>query len=138
MNWLIFIFVCILYSHLYQLILRKLHFLIFILVKIWGDHLSMGTELVGDCLSRETNQFGTHCAGPNVCGPYAFGIKCVTAFISTHKNIKFSLDLIDWFLFSFDFEFSLISIHLSKYKESWECSIDIKNATLLDLYFSKN
>ena len=29
-------------------------------------------------------------------------------FISTLKNIMFSLNLIDWFLFSFDFEFSLI------------------------------
>ena len=44
-------------------------------------------------------------------------------FISTLKNIKFSLNLIDWFLFSFASWFTLISIHLSQYKErgqSWE------------------
>ena len=39
----------------------------------------MGTKLVGDCLSRGTNQLGTHCEEPNVRGPYAFGTKCVTA-----------------------------------------------------------
>ena len=42
----------------------------------------MGTELGGDCLSRGTNKLGTHCGGPNVRGPYAFGIhstKCGTA-----------------------------------------------------------
>ena len=37
-------------------------------------HLSRGTELVGDRLSR-----GTNCGGPNVRGPYVFGTKCVTA-----------------------------------------------------------
>ena len=46
---------------------------------IFGDHLSMGTELVGDRLSRGTNQLGTKCGGSNVPGPYAFGTKCVTA-----------------------------------------------------------
>ena len=39
----------------------------------------MGTELVGDRLSRGTNQLGNNCGGPNVRGPYAFGTKCVTA-----------------------------------------------------------
>ena len=43
----------------------------------------MGTELVGECLSRGTNQLGTHCGGPNVRGPYGFGTKCVTA----HRSI---------------------------------------------------
>ena len=39
----------------------------------------MGTELVGDCLSRGTNQLGNHCGELNVQGPYVFGTKCVTA-----------------------------------------------------------
>ena len=39
----------------------------------------MGTELVGDRLSRGINQLGTNCGGPNVRGPYAFGTKCVIA-----------------------------------------------------------
>jgi len=39
----------------------------------------MGTELVGDRLSRGTNQLGTNCEGPNVRGPYLFGTKSVTA-----------------------------------------------------------
>jgi len=39
----------------------------------------MGTELVGDRLSRGTNKLGTNCGGPNVRGPYVFGTKCVTA-----------------------------------------------------------
>ena len=43
------------------------------------DCLSMGTELVGDCLSRRTNQLGTSCGGPNVQRPYEFRTKCVTA-----------------------------------------------------------
>ena len=43
------------------------------------DHLSRGTKLVGDRLSRGTNQLGTNCGGPNVWGPYAFGTKCATA-----------------------------------------------------------
>ena len=42
-------------------------------------HLSMGTELVGDRLSRGTNQLGTNCGGSNVRGPHVFGTKCVTA-----------------------------------------------------------
>ena len=46
----------------------------------------MGTELVGDRLSRGTNQLGTNCGGPNVREPYVFGTKCVTAAISI--NIK--------------------------------------------------
>ena len=37
--------------------------------QILGDHFSMGTELVGDRLSRGTNQLGTNCGGPNVRGP---------------------------------------------------------------------
>ena len=37
----------------------------------------MGTELVGDRLSRGTNQLGTNCGGPNVRGPYTFETKCV-------------------------------------------------------------
>ena len=45
----------------------------------FGDHLSMGTELVGDRLSRGTNQLGTNCGEPNIQGPYAFGTKCVKA-----------------------------------------------------------
>ena len=49
--------------------------------QILGDHLSMRTELVGDRLSRGTNQLGTNLGGPNVRGPYAFGTKCVTANI---------------------------------------------------------
>ena len=36
----------------------------------------LGTELVGDCLSRGTNR-----GGPNIQGPYAFGTKYVTAFL---------------------------------------------------------
>ena len=40
---------------------------------------SRGTKLVGDRLSRGTNQLGTKCGGPNVRGPYEFGIKFVTA-----------------------------------------------------------
>ena len=101
--------------------------------KNFGDHLSMGTELVGDFLSREINQLGTHCTGPSVCGPYAFGTKCVTAFLSTLKNIKFSLDLIYWFLFSF---VSCIHpyINSSFAIQSWECSIDIRKSALLNLY----
>ena len=39
----------------------------------------MGTELVGDRLSRGTNKLGTNCRGPNVRGPYVFGTKCVIA-----------------------------------------------------------
>ena len=39
----------------------------------------MGTELVGNRLSRGTNQLGTNSGGPNVRGPYGFGTKCVTA-----------------------------------------------------------
>ena len=50
--------------------------------RIFGDHLSMGTELVGDRLSRGTNHLGTNCGGPNVRGPYAFRTKCVTAGIT--------------------------------------------------------
>ena len=46
-----------------------------------GNHLSMGTELVGDRLSRGTNQLGTNCGEPNVRGPYVFGTKCVTAWL---------------------------------------------------------
>ena len=46
------------------------------------DHLSMGTELVGDRLSRRTNQLGT-----NFGGPSAFGTKYVTAK-QTHTLIK--------------------------------------------------
>ena len=59
--------------------------------RIFWDHLSMGTELVGDCLSRETEFFGTICpwgqevggpevGGPEVRGSNGFGIKCITAF----------------------------------------------------------
>ena len=42
--------------------------------RIFGDHLFMRTELVGDCLSwgTKTNKFGTNCGGPNVRGPYVF------------------------------------------------------------------
>ena len=58
--------------------------------KIFRDHLSRGTKLVGDHLSMWTkiigticpwglNWLGTHCLGPNVQWPYAFGTKCVTA-----------------------------------------------------------
>ena len=47
--------------------------------RIFWDHLSMGTELLGDRVSRGTNEFGTNCGGPNVRGPYLFGTKCVTA-----------------------------------------------------------
>ena len=47
--------------------------------QILGDHSPMGTELVGDRLSKGTNQLGTKCGGPNVQGPYGFGTKCVTA-----------------------------------------------------------
>ena len=39
----------------------------------------MGKELVGERLSRGTNQLGTNCGEPNVQGPYVFGTKCVTA-----------------------------------------------------------
>ena len=46
-------------------------------------------------------------------------------FISTLNNIKFSLDLIDWFLFSFA---SCIHTYIS---------IDIKKSAFLYLYFSK-
>ena len=48
----------------------------------------MGTELVGDRLSRVTNQLGTNLGGPNVRGPFAFGTKCVRAnyFLNTNSN----------------------------------------------------
>ena len=68
-----FIFVCILYSHLYQLILRKLHFLIFILVCPWGTNW-LGTV----CPERPINwgpivrdqMSGDHMRlGPNVSQP---------------------------------------------------------------------
>ena len=47
----------------------------------------MGTELVGNALSRGTNQLGTHCWGPNVRGPYVFGTKCVTALFEYSHGI---------------------------------------------------
>ena len=56
---------------------------------MFGDHLSMGTELVGDGLSRGTNESETHCGdyygdslsrgtespGPEVRGSNGFGTK---------------------------------------------------------------
>ena len=39
----------------------------------------MGIELVGDHLSRGTNQLGNNCGGRNVQGPYGLGTKRVTA-----------------------------------------------------------
>ena len=39
----------------------------------------MTTELVGDRLSRVTNQLGTNCGGPNVQWQHEFETKCVTA-----------------------------------------------------------
>ena len=44
----------------------------------------MGTELVGDRLSRGTNQLGTNCGGPNVRGPHAFGTKCASNCPNEH------------------------------------------------------
>ena len=55
--------------------------------QIFGNHLSMGTELVRDRLSRGTNKLGTNCGGPNVQGPYVFETKCVTAFWPTLVKI---------------------------------------------------
>ena len=125
---MIFIFICILYSHLHQLILRKLHFLIFILVKNSGDHLSMGTELVGDWqLFVQRDQWighplcGTKCPG-NI---FVWDQMCYSLYISTRKNINFNLDLIELidFYFRLHFVFILISIHILQYKEcgqSWK------------------
>ena len=39
-----------------------------------------GPFVLGDSLSRGTNQLGTNCGGPNVRGPYVFRTKYVTAF----------------------------------------------------------
>ena len=48
--------------------------------RIFGYHLSMGTELVGDRLSRGTNQLGTMCLGPNVSQPYREGLYRLTVY----------------------------------------------------------
>ena len=52
---------------------------IYITIQDFWDYLTMGTELVGDRLSRGTNKLGTNFGGLNVRGPYVFGTKCVTA-----------------------------------------------------------
>jgi hypothetical protein len=60
----------------------------------------MGTELVGDRLSRGTNQLGTNCGGPNVGGPYALGTKCVTAFFGGICSTQLYLIMALWFLWA--------------------------------------
>ena len=58
----------------------------------------METELFGDCLSRGTNQLGTHCGGPNVSLPPAYCIKVRYSEKATkiRNNLPFPLILITY------------------------------------------
>ena len=53
----------------------------------------MGTEFVGDRLSRGTNQLGTNCGGPNVRGPYVFACHVIAVKIDLVYEILLSREL---------------------------------------------